>query len=306
MNDRNAEVALLELTQALHHHERWHRDLARTLICRLPVDAGDIASDAHRRCRFGNWCYEKAAVDVHDDAVFAAMEAEHERMHGLAAGLLQASAAGLPIAAEDYDRFADAVEGLGMQIQTLRRALEASADHHDSLTGAENRVDMLTRLGELRELGRRRHQPSCIALMDLDGFKQINDTHGHLIGDQVLKASVRYLRAHLRPYDHVFRFGGDEFLILMPDTELDAGRLAIERIRQGLAEARLARSGPAVIHATASFGVAPVDPDSTVEASMDCADRMTYAAKEAGRNCVRVWRVAGAGGNLPSRHDQAD
>ena len=130
--------------------------------------------------------------------------------------------------------------------------------------------------------------------MDVDHFKRINDTHGHLVGDQVLKASVQYVRGHLRPYDHVFRYGGEEFLILMPDADLKVGRLAIERIRKGLAAAPLAQNGQTVIHATASFGVAAVDPDATIEESLDRADKMMYAAKNSGRNCVRVWRAIGA------------
>jgi diguanylate cyclase len=73
-----------------------------------------------------------------------------------------------------------------------------------------------------------------------------------------------------------------------------------------LTEVPLARAGHAVVHATASFGVAPVDPDSTVEASMDCADRMMYAAKDSGRNCVRVWRPVGDEGVDSSGLDRAD
>lgn len=132
------------------------------------------------------------------------------------------------------------------------------------------------------------------AAVSVDRDKGINDTHGHLIGDEVLKASVRYLRGHLRPYDHVFRYGGEEFLILIPDTDLETGRLAIERIREGLAAAPLAQDGQTAVYATASFGVAAVDPDATIEESLGRADKMMYAAKNSGRNCVRVWRVVGA------------
>jgi len=294
MDSENLEGALQELARAIDNHEQWHKELTRTIICRLPHDYRDVADDAHRHCRFGKWYYGSVAPDLRDHEVFAAMEVEHERMHRFAAELLRASAAGLRIAPDDYDDFANAIDRLRLEIHTLQRELEESLVHHDSLTGAESRLDMLTRLGEMRELGKRRHQPCCMALMDVDHFKGINDTHGHLIGDEVLKASVRYLRGHLRPYDHVFRYGGEEFLILIPDTDLETGRLAIERIREGLAAAPLAQDGQMAVYATASFGVAAVDPDATIEESLDRADKMMYAAKNSGRNCVRVWPVAGA------------
>jgi diguanylate cyclase (GGDEF)-like protein len=110
----------------------------------------------------------------------------------------------------------------------------------------------------------------------------------------VLKTFVHYLRGHLRPYDHVFRYGGEEFLILIPDTDVETGRLAIERIREGVGAVPMAHDGPTAIYATASFGVAAVDPDATIEESLDHADKMMYAAKNSGRNCVRVWPVVGA------------
>jgi diguanylate cyclase len=292
----NVEGVLQELARALDNHEQWHRDLTRTIVCGLPHDPRDVADDAHRQCRFGHWYYGNASPALHADAIFTAIEVEHERVHRHAARLLKSSAAGSRVAPEDYDAFANAIDRLRLEIHTLRREFEESLIHHDSLTGAESRIDMLTKLGEMREFGKRRHQPCCVALMDLDHFKGINDTHGHGIGDQVLKGSVRHLRESLRPYDHVFRYGGDEFLILMPDTDLETGRRAVERIREALEAAPLAQSGSTTVHATASFGVAALEPVATIEESMDRADKMMYAAKNSGRNCVRVWPSVDATG----------
>lgn len=292
----DVEGVLQELARALDSHEQWHKDLTRTIVCGLPHDPRDVADDAHRQCRFGHWYYGNAAPVLHAHAIFAAIEVEHECVHRLAARLLTSLGAESRVAPDDYDAFANAIDRLRLEIHTLKRDFEVSLIHRDSLTGAESRIDMLTKLGEMRELGKRRHQPCCMALMDVDHFKSINDTHGHAIGDQVLKGSVRQLRESLRPYDHVFRYGGDEFMILMPDTDLETGRLAIERIRKALAAAPLAQSGPTAIHATASFGVAALEPVASIEESMDRADKMMYAAKNSGRNCVRVWPSVDATG----------
>src|SRR5512141_2414544 len=204
IDGENLERVLQDLTQALYDHEQWHAELTRSIICRLPHACADVAEDAHRHCRFGHWCYGSGASDLHDHAVFAAIQTEHQRMHRLAAELLKASAAGLPVTPGDYDAFAEAIDRVRVQVHTLERELQGQLAGLDSLTGAENRVAMLRKLGEMRALGERRHQPCCMALMDLDHFKLINDAHGHLVGDQVLRACVHRVLENLRPYDHVF------------------------------------------------------------------------------------------------------
>jgi diguanylate cyclase (GGDEF)-like protein len=148
---------------------------------------------------------------------------------------------------------------------------------------------MLIDLRQILEMVKRRVQQCSIAMMDLDHFKAINDGFGHLVGDRVLKASVDYIKSHIRPYDKVFRYGGEEFLVSMPHTNLDAGQALIERIRKGLAATAVAQKGVTDIFVTASFGVALLDPDVTIEESIDRADQALYAAKRAGRNCVRIW-----------------
>ena len=109
MNSENLEGALQELARAIDNHEQWHKELTRTIVCRLPHDYRDVADNAHRHCRFGKWYYGSVAPDLRAHEAFAAMEVEHERMHRFAAELLRASAAGLRIAPDDYDRFANVI-----------------------------------------------------------------------------------------------------------------------------------------------------------------------------------------------------
>lgn len=283
-------VALEQLTQGIYNHEQWHKNLTRTIICRLSYDQRDVAEDAHRQCRFGQWYYNSSVSQaLCHYAAFAAADAEHARMHQLAARLLRASTSEASIPANDYDNFANSLDRLRLQLYSLKREIEDSLYRHDPLTGAESRMGMLTTLRQMLEMVKRHVVQCSIAFMDLDQFKMINDSYGHLIGDQVLKASVHYVKEHMRPYDNVFRYGGEEFLISMPNTNLDVGHAAIERMREGLAATALAHEGVRPILATASFGIALLDPDVTVEDSIDRADKAMYAAKNAGRNCVRIW-----------------
>ncbi len=283
------QIALKELSQAVYNHEQWHKDLTRVMICRLPYDQRDVADDAHRQCRFGQWYYGDGVARFHEHAAFTALAREHERLHTVTARLLKASGHEAAVSPTDYDAFASALDLLRLQLQELRHEIEESLYNRDALTGADSRIGMVTRLREQLELVKRRVQQCCIVVMDLDRFKDINDRYGHLVGDHVLAGAVRHIKDHLRPYDRVFRYGGEEFLIVLPNTDLHAGRSVIERMRLGLSAVALAHAAGEAVFATASFGLTVLDPDVSVEEAIDRADKAMYAAKTAGRNCSRLW-----------------
>ena len=285
------QAALKELGQATYNHEQWHKDLTRVLVCHLPYDQRDVADDAHRQCRFGQWYYGSGVSRFRDHPAFTALALEHERMHAMAARLLQESANAPTVSTSDYESFNNALDRLRLQLQELKHEIEYSLYNRDTLTGAENRIGMVTKLREQLELVKRRVQQCCIVLMDFDHFKEVNDRSGHLAGDQVLAGAVRHIKDHLRPYDKVFRYGGEEFLIVLPNTDLQAGRDIIERIREGLSAIALTHAGGEPVFVTASFGLTSLDPDVNIEESIDRADKAMYAAKTAGRNRLRLWGI---------------
>ncbi len=168
----------------------------------------------------------------------------------------------------------------------FRRALEAAL--RDPLTGLFNRRAFETFLAREREWAVRTGRPLSLVLADLDRFKEINDTHGHPVGDRALVHFGHVLADTARRSDIAARFGGDEFALILPDTSpVDAARLA-ERIRHRLALSPL--GAPAGLRLSASFGVAGLadaggDPDLMVRR----ADDALYAAKRAGRDRLHRW-----------------
>lgn len=283
------QSVIAQLKEALYNHQQWHGNLIRSLVCKQPGDKHDINPTAHTECRFGQWYYGKAPEKLHSHPGFISMGDEHQRMHHLARLLLIAADSGEPISTLDFDNFANALERLRLEIFALERELEDSLFNHDSLTGAITRFGILPTLREQQELVRRHAQLCYIAMIDLDNFKAVNDLHGHAAGDRVLAASVRYLIQHLRPYDKVFRYGGEEFLLCMPYTELTSGSDRIRQLSEGLAALDIEIGEKEPVRITASFGLALLDPEIPVGASIDRADKALYAAKAAGRNCVRIW-----------------
>ena len=270
---------IAQLKEALNSHQQWHGSLIRTIMCSLPSDKHDTSDEAHMECRFGQWYYSRAPEKLRKHPGFVALGEEHQRLHHLARLMLVTADAGNAIAPLDYNNFANALE----------RELENSLFNHDSLTGAITRFGILPTLREQQELVKRHAQLCYVAMMDLDNFKAVNDLHGHAAGDRVLTETVRYLIAHVRPYDKVFRYGGEEFLLCMPYTETGPGFERVKELNRGIAALEIDIGETEPIHIQASFGLALLDPDILVEKSIDRADKALYAAKAAGRNRVLLW-----------------
>jgi diguanylate cyclase len=282
------QKVLLQLDQAIYNHNQWHESLLRNLVCRLPYDGRDVEKDAHRKCRFGQWYYSQASNELKNHPGFIAIEIEHERTHQLAAKLLTTEAVGETILLLDYENFNNSITNLRLGLQTLKHEMEDLLYNHDVLTRAYSRIGLLTKLRELQDFVKRNIQSCCVVMMDLDHFKSVNDVHGHQAGDYVLSAIAGYIMTQIRPYDKLFRYGGEEFLISMPYTDSQSGSRVVERLREGIAANSMYYEDKE-IRITASFGLTLLDPDVSVEQTVKRADVALYAAKSSGRNCMRIW-----------------
>ena len=169
----------------------------------------------------------------------------------------------------------------------------------DPLTGVHNRRRMMAELGRERERSIRTGNAAYVGLCDIDNFKSINDAHGHLSGDAVLLAVAGRLIANLRPYDSVFRYGGDEFLLAFSETDSEQAIGIADRLRASIGRMTVRVDGGATLSVTASFGLCVLDRDAVIETTIRRADEALYGAKSEGRNRVRLWRAATAGAGGP-------
>jgi diguanylate cyclase (GGDEF)-like protein/PAS domain S-box-containing protein len=159
---------------------------------------------------------------------------------------------------------------------------------HDSLTGAANRRNFFERAAEEYARARRYDRPVSIVVLDIDRFKQINDRYGHARGDEVLKTLTDGCKTQLREVDLFARIGGEEFAVLLPDTDLGNARMVAERLREFAAAQKVVTEG-AEIHWTVSAGVATQSvADASIEECLKRADNALYLAKEGGRNRVEA------------------
>lgn len=189
------------------------------------------------------------------------------------------------------------IEEQQRELELKNRELTKLASH-DLMTGLLNRTHFLQEMKDEIARSRRTRRPSCLIMLDVDHFKQTNDTYGHPAGDRVLIGVAQVLRQHLREVDLVARFGGEEFAILLPESDLAGGLLVAERLRTAIAEQPFG-----TIRITVSLGVAEVAPThkDAIDASYRAADRALYQAKQDGRNCVRSGTLHSELGRAPQQ-----
>jgi diguanylate cyclase (GGDEF)-like protein len=286
-----AEDILAELECAIADHLEWLKAWHRGLVCDDPPFADDLAFDPHHLCRFGSWYVRNQHRGLVDQPAVHALARLHKEMHDAAQILTAAARAGRRLQRQTYDVFMDAAAGFIAQARRLEKAFARASSQIDPLTGLHNRQAMAAEVEREWQRNTRTGRPCCLAVADIDHFKKVNDGFGHAAGDQVLKTAADCFLAHVRPYDSVYRFGGEEFLICLPEADPATAREVMERLRDELERLPVVLADGQRLNITASFGIAAMDGEADTEEIKERADRALYAAKQAGRNRVMVWPV---------------
>jgi diguanylate cyclase (GGDEF)-like protein len=244
------------------------------------------------------WVAEHGApaliADVTEDARFKAVPDQTTRIHALVAvplstkegviGVISATSSRRGIFTADHEELLQYLGG--SIVKDIENARLYRLSITDQLTKAFNRQYLYQRLPEEVERCRRYGDPLSVALVDIDHFKRFNDSFGHPAGDFVLKEVVRLAQDQIRDVDALVRFGGEEFLILLPNTPLTGAQVTAERFRKAVAAAEFPWSDRR-LQVTISVGVATLGEDApTDEALLKKADASLYRAKSAGRNCI--------------------
>lgn len=287
--DSNAEVSAGEVQQRLTNHLRFanllHYSLDINEVLRL------FAGELTRELGLASVSYKHPRYDV-------AMEFGEVSRHradyqldieGESYGALQFSR-DKRLSKRELEHLESA---MGSLLPALRNALQylnaMQTAARDALTGVGNRIALEVTAEREIAMTRRNGQPSALLVIDIDHFKRVNDKYGHSAGDSVLVETARQLKHNCRESDSIFRFGGEEFVVLLSQTDENGAFAIAERIRNAI-DSMAVQYGTQVIHTTASIGVACLNRGEGLHAWFDRADRALYLAKQAGRN--RVVRAA--------------
>nr|WP_281169432.1 diguanylate cyclase [Nisaea denitrificans] len=278
-----------ELEAAMEETRQWLALFHRALVCRLRPDPEVVTEDAHRMSRFGRWYSTNRDDDIFSQPAFAMLVGMHQGLYAHAAILAVRGWKDDGIPAEEYDALLHKIDSFNEQAGRMARAFRAALSDLDPLTGMNTRMTMERELMREQQRMRRSGRPCSIAIADIDRFKSVNDTYGHQAGDRVLARVTRIIEDTLRPYDSIYRFGGEEFLICLPDSGPEDARRVLDRVRKTISETPIPIDKGDPLCVTVSFGVAQLVPRRSLKDIMERADRALYEAKNNGRDQVVVW-----------------
>jgi len=267
-----------------------HRKGRLTLFFRLHFPMAEPLFGEERdilaQLDFRQWLTEPLLEEVSGHRVYRDLVAKQEKLLRLVQGILESTAhEALPPeqltrllrAMHDFDRIADRLDS----------GITTSLTDIDELTGLFNRTAMLRDLDREQAQARHTGRPFTVAMVDADHFKKVNDEHGHVFGDLCLETLAERFVESIRPRDQVYRYGGEEFLILLPDTPLARAKPVLERLRRRACE-RAISDGETTVSLSVSVGAAEAASDEELSAVIDRADAALYRAKEAGRNRLEL------------------
>jgi diguanylate cyclase len=277
------------LEQAIIEHGKWLSNWHRSLICKLAMPYDVMAKNAHRISNFGKWYYKQSTPSLTEHTLFVSIDQANRELHQLAKALAMKVKNTEELSQQEYDDFLMKEIKFSGNLIKLRDEFHQALFSFDSLTRVLNRQAFLRILTQEYARASRMGKPCCIAMVDLDHFKIINDTYGHQTGDRALHTIAQFLTSNLRPYDSMCRYGGEEFLICLPYTPLDLANRILIRLQKGLAAMVIDVPPKKCIRITASFGLVTTDPAVSIIDTINRADSAMYAAKHGGGNQVVIW-----------------
>ncbi|MGN7611457.1 GGDEF domain-containing protein [Magnetococcales bacterium HHB-1] len=235
-------------------------------------------------CKFGVFLNSSIANNFMHVYELKKLKAAHNEVHILAESMLE-DLENKHLMQGQYETLKRSVIKLTLRVDQLRQLSAFSIAHTDSLTGQLSREVMESYLK--REVARadREDGEFCVAMLDIDFFKRVNDSYGHHVGDDVLTWFAETVSTNLRVYDDLFRYGGEEFLALLPAINLKNAYAVLDRIREKIEENVIESQGNR-IHITVSGGIAAYKRGATIENVLKTADDMLYKAKKGGRNRI--------------------
>lgn len=281
---RQAETAK-QIDALMDEHRAWINQVNKSLICGPNSDCVHIGEDTHQQCTLGSWLEEQAGSLFEQIKEHQELVARHKHIHDLARSMVQTVKSGKRVEEAAYDEFLTASSEFQNMISRTNEAIVAEINATDPLTGAQNRSHMRALLEDRISkvsLG----ITSWVLMIDLDHFKSINDDYGHEVGDQVLKGFSSVVREHIRSSDLFFRYGGEEFLLCISNTDEDRVTKIAERLRLAISRESYVAPDGTRFSTTASFGITQLLATHDVTTAIHDADKAMYAAKRAGRNLV--------------------
>ena len=277
---------IIELDAAVEAHMDWSRRVMRCAVLRASPGEDVLANEAHMLCRFGHWfASQRSDFDKLDAQKAQQVEVVHQAMHDAIRAICANILAGQPGAASDLAVVEESQSELIGLMACFKTQFLADAVCNDPLTGLPLRYGIEDEFVQAQRAVRREQTQLYLAMIDVDHFKNINDQYGHSIGDSALRHLVNSLNSALRPNEPLFRFGGEEFLLLMQCPSREAATIAANRLVEQVRNSPMVIGGDAQpIKMTITLGLTRVRQDEFLDDAVARADLALYAGKRSGRD----------------------
>jgi two-component system cell cycle response regulator len=279
------------LHRPISHSEASQLGISGSMVDLLIVSLSNEKLDGLKLC-----AYFRSLESTRDLPILVVAEPDDEKKAVRALDLGASDIVIKPIDSEELAARVKTQVRKKRYLDALRARLDQSMELAvtDQLTGLHNRRYMRVQLESFLKRSLMGGTPVSVLLCDIDHFKKVNDIHGHAAGDDVLREFGRRLRDNIRPTDLACRYGGEEFVVIMPDTSQALATAAGDRLRQIISDEGFRINRGDELRVTMSGGVSTVLPDDTIDALLKRADDALYRAKSAGRNRVELERLDAA------------
>lgn len=281
------------VADALAEHDRWLDALRRALICGVPPNADVLAGNSETLCDFGRWFERNRGAGMLEDDSVVELGRVHRKLHEAGRRLAGMSAPGRPAEAEAYDALTSAFDSFRKAIRRVQEAYGLPEDvelaEDPEIAALQSRLTMLAELEREWERSARTKKPVCLIMVRPSGLSEIEEKFGSLGIDRVVAGLAARLYAHLRPYDAVYRYGRAEFVICLPETDLQQAGRVTERLCEAVDEAPFALSEAVETTVSARFGVAMSDARVPVQEILDRASRAANMAGTAEGERIAIW-----------------
>jgi len=279
------DIFIAELDTAVEAHMNWTRRILRCVVLRTTPGDDVLDPMAHTICHFGSWFMSsRAEFEALDAQAAQRVEAVHQAMHDAIRSICTRVLAEQPGNHADLEAFEQSQSELLVLLDRFKTLILTKAVRHDPLTGLPLRYGIENDFALYRKAARRNRTLLYVAMIDVDHFKPINDTHGHLVGDLVLRQLADVLKQTLRSNEPLYRFGGEEFLWLLQCHSAAEAEQSAQRLLGAVRTASVPIPDGAPLALTVTLGLARVREQDDLSSAIMRADLALYEGKKSGRD----------------------
>ncbi|NOS96147.1 MAG: diguanylate cyclase [Methylotenera sp.] len=280
---------ITELDAAVAAHMDWSRKILRCAVLHTHPGEDVLAPLAHELCKFGRWFIKnRAQFELIDAPNTQRLESIHQSMHSAIRVICSDIIDKNPGSAIVLETFEQTQSELIQLLADYKTHYLANSARQDPLTGLPLRYGIESEFRQMQQLCARADLSLYVMMIDIDHFKKINDTYGHLIGDAALSHMANTLKHCKRDSDPLYRFGGEEFLLLLADKSSDGIAIASQRLIDAVRGSPVPLPDGEEIKLTVTLGVSKVDGEEDLAEVIERADKALYRGKHGGRDCYVI------------------